>query len=138
MNFGWVLKNELAGSQGPASVHDLAFLHGQGIRAVIRMEEKPGPPVALFQSPASPILTAAQLLPPEKVATAVKLICAASVAVGFSVALNRRISASSRAHDGTSSNSGHSRVVLSKPSIGPEPLVVQLDLLPVPLPIDMY
>ena len=40
MNFGWVLKNELAGSQGPASVHDLAFLHSQGIRAVIRMEER--------------------------------------------------------------------------------------------------
>ena len=40
MNFGWVLKDELAGSQGPASVHDLAFLHSQGIRAVIRMEER--------------------------------------------------------------------------------------------------
>lgn len=40
MNFGWVLKGELAGSHGPASVHDLAFLHSQGIRAVIRMEER--------------------------------------------------------------------------------------------------
>ena len=40
MNFGWVLKNELAGSQGPASVPELAFLHSQGIRAVIRMEER--------------------------------------------------------------------------------------------------
>ena len=40
MNFGWVLKDELAGSQGPASVPELAFLHSQGIRAVIRMEER--------------------------------------------------------------------------------------------------
>ena len=40
MNFGWVLKDELAGSQGPASFHDLHFLHSQGIRAVIRMEER--------------------------------------------------------------------------------------------------
>ena len=40
MNFGWVLKDELAGSQGPASLHDLFFLHSQGVRAVIRMEEQ--------------------------------------------------------------------------------------------------
>jgi atypical dual specificity phosphatase len=40
MNFGWVLKNELAGSQGPVSFHDLLFLHSQGVRAVIRMEER--------------------------------------------------------------------------------------------------
>ncbi|PKB71827.1 MAG: hypothetical protein BZY87_03665 [SAR202 cluster bacterium Io17-Chloro-G6] len=40
MNFGWVLKDELAGSEGPASLHDLSFLHGQGVRAVIRMEEQ--------------------------------------------------------------------------------------------------
>ena len=40
MNFGWVLKDELAGSQGPASFQDLLFLHSQGVRAVIRMEER--------------------------------------------------------------------------------------------------
>ncbi len=40
MNFGWVLKDELAGSQGPASVQDLFFLYSQGVRAVIRMEER--------------------------------------------------------------------------------------------------
>ena len=40
MNFGWVLKDELAGSQGPASFQDLFFLHNQGVRAVIRMEER--------------------------------------------------------------------------------------------------
>lgn len=40
MNFGWVLKDELAGSQGPTSFHDLTFLHSQGVRAVIRMEER--------------------------------------------------------------------------------------------------
>ena len=39
MNFGWVLENELAGSQGPTSVEDLSFLYHQGVRAVIRMEE---------------------------------------------------------------------------------------------------
>lgn len=39
MNFGWVLENELAGSQGPTSVDDLSFLYHQGVRAVIRMEE---------------------------------------------------------------------------------------------------
>ncbi len=40
MNFGWVLKDELAGSQGPASSRDPLFLHSQGVRAVIRMEER--------------------------------------------------------------------------------------------------
>ena len=40
MNFGWVLENELAGSQGPSSVRDLFFLHSEGVRAVIRMEEQ--------------------------------------------------------------------------------------------------
>ncbi len=40
MNFGWVLKDELAGSQGPASFQDLYFLHSQGVRAVVRMEER--------------------------------------------------------------------------------------------------
>ena len=39
MNFGWVLENELAGSQGPTSVDALSFLYHQGVRAVIRMEE---------------------------------------------------------------------------------------------------
>ena len=40
MNFGWVLKDELAGSQGPASFQNLFFLYSQGVRAVIRMEER--------------------------------------------------------------------------------------------------
>ena len=40
MNFGWVLEDELAGSEGPASLDDLYFLYGQGVRAVIRMEER--------------------------------------------------------------------------------------------------
>ena len=40
MNFGWVLKDELAGSQGPTSFDDLSFLYHQGVRAVIRMEER--------------------------------------------------------------------------------------------------
>ena len=40
MNFGWVLDNELAGSQGPVSIQDLFFLYQQGVRAVIRMEER--------------------------------------------------------------------------------------------------
>ncbi|NQW23900.1 MAG: dual specificity protein phosphatase family protein [SAR202 cluster bacterium] len=40
MNFGWVIQDELAGSQGPADVEDLFFLYSQGVRAVIRMEER--------------------------------------------------------------------------------------------------
>ena len=40
MNFGWVLDNELAGSQGPVNLRDLFFLYQQGVRAVIRMEER--------------------------------------------------------------------------------------------------
>ena len=40
MNFGWVLNDELAGSQGPTSFDDLSFLYHQGVRAVIRMEER--------------------------------------------------------------------------------------------------
>jgi len=40
MNFGWVLDDELAGSQGPASLDDLSFLYSQGVRAVVRMEER--------------------------------------------------------------------------------------------------
>ena len=40
INFGWVLKDELAGSQGPASINDLVFLHSRRVRAVIRMEER--------------------------------------------------------------------------------------------------
>ena len=40
MNFGWILNDELAGSQGPASVDDLSFLYHQGVRAVVRMEER--------------------------------------------------------------------------------------------------
>ena len=40
MNFGCVLENELAGSMGPASFDDLSFLYHNGVRAVIRMEER--------------------------------------------------------------------------------------------------
>ncbi len=40
MNFGWVLENELAGSQGPVNLQDLFFLYQQGVRAVIRMEAR--------------------------------------------------------------------------------------------------
>ncbi|MQG10604.1 MAG: protein tyrosine phosphatase [SAR202 cluster bacterium] len=40
MNFGWVLDDELAGSQGPASLDDLSFLYSQGVRAIVRMEER--------------------------------------------------------------------------------------------------
>ena len=40
MNFGWVLKDELAGSQGPVGIRDLSFLYSRGVRAVIRMEER--------------------------------------------------------------------------------------------------
>ena len=40
MNFGWVLEDELAGSQGPFNSLDLQFLYSQGVRAVIRMEEQ--------------------------------------------------------------------------------------------------
>ena len=40
MNFGWVLDNELGGAQGPASLQDLFFLYQQGVRAVIRMEQR--------------------------------------------------------------------------------------------------
>ena len=40
MNFGWVLNDELAGSQGPVSLDDLSFLYHQGVRAVIRMEDR--------------------------------------------------------------------------------------------------
>ena len=40
MNFSWVLEGELGGSQGPAGYHDLFFLYSQGVRAVIRMEER--------------------------------------------------------------------------------------------------
>ena len=40
MNFSWVIDGELGGSQGPAAHHDLFFLYSQGVRAVIRMEER--------------------------------------------------------------------------------------------------
>ena len=40
MNFGWVLDNQVAGSQGPVNMQDLFFLYQQGVRAVIRMEER--------------------------------------------------------------------------------------------------
>ena len=40
MNFGWILKDQLAGSMGPSSFNDLSFLYHNGVRAVIRMEEQ--------------------------------------------------------------------------------------------------
>ena len=40
MNFSWVLDNELGGSQGPAGMRDLFYLYQQGVRAMIRMEER--------------------------------------------------------------------------------------------------
>ncbi len=40
MNFSWVLDNELGGAQGPAGVGDLFYLYRQGVRAMIRMEER--------------------------------------------------------------------------------------------------
>lgn len=40
MNFSWILENEVGGSQGPVNLQDLFFLYQQGVRAVIRMEER--------------------------------------------------------------------------------------------------
>ena len=40
MNFSWVLDEELGGSQGPAGMRDLFYLYQQGVRAMIRMEER--------------------------------------------------------------------------------------------------
>ncbi len=40
MNFSWVLDNVVAGAQGPAGMRDLFFLYEQGVRAVIRMEQR--------------------------------------------------------------------------------------------------
>ncbi len=40
MNFSWVLEGELGGSQGPAGYHDLFYLYSQGVRAVVRMEQR--------------------------------------------------------------------------------------------------
>ena len=40
MNFGWILDNELGGAQGPAGMRDLFYLYQQGVRAVIRMEQR--------------------------------------------------------------------------------------------------
>ena len=48
MNFGWVLRDELAGSQGPVRLHDLTFLHSQGVRAVrfCQLQAHPFDPVS--------------------------------------------------------------------------------------------
>ena len=40
LNFGWVIHGALAGSQGPTSPRDLAFLKLQGIGAIVRMAEQ--------------------------------------------------------------------------------------------------
>ena len=40
MNFSWVLKDKVAGSQGPTSFEDISYLYHQGVRAVIRMENQ--------------------------------------------------------------------------------------------------
>ncbi len=41
-NFGWLIENEIAGSRGPKSAEHLEFLRLQGIRALVRMSDKPG------------------------------------------------------------------------------------------------
>ena len=40
MNFSWILDNEVGGAQGPAGMRDLFYLHQQGVRAVVRMEQR--------------------------------------------------------------------------------------------------
>ena len=40
MNFSWIRDEELGGSQGPAGMQDLSYLYEQGVRAMIRMEER--------------------------------------------------------------------------------------------------
>ena len=40
MNFGWIVEDKLGGSQGPAGMRDLFYLYQQGVRAMIRMEER--------------------------------------------------------------------------------------------------
>ncbi len=40
MNFSWLIDGELAGHAAPASVDDLVYLWGKGIRALVRMEEE--------------------------------------------------------------------------------------------------
>ena len=40
MNFSWVVDGQLAGAEGPARLDSLFYLHSEGVRAVIRMEEQ--------------------------------------------------------------------------------------------------
>ena len=40
MNFSWIVEDKVGGSQGPAGVRDLFYLYQQGVRAMIRMEER--------------------------------------------------------------------------------------------------
>lgn len=40
LNFSWLVEGEVAGHSAPASVDDLAYLKGKGIRALVRMEEE--------------------------------------------------------------------------------------------------
>ena len=40
MNFSYIRDNEVSGSQGPAGMQDLFYLYQQGVRAMIRMEER--------------------------------------------------------------------------------------------------
>lgn len=41
LNFSWLIENEVAGHAEPASSDDLAWLLGNGIRALVRMSDKP-------------------------------------------------------------------------------------------------
>lgn len=40
LNFSWLVDGEVAGHSAPASVDDLIYLRGKGIRASVRMEEE--------------------------------------------------------------------------------------------------
>jgi len=40
LNFSWLVEGEVAGHSAPTSVDDLIYLKGQGVRALVRMEEE--------------------------------------------------------------------------------------------------
>lgn len=40
LNFGWLIEGEVAGHSAPMSTDDLAYLKGEGIGALVRMEEE--------------------------------------------------------------------------------------------------
>lgn len=41
LNFSWLIPGKIAGHGGPMSRSDLEFLHGKGVRALVRMAENP-------------------------------------------------------------------------------------------------